>query len=359
MNELITLITSTEISIQITAIIIFAFLFLFLKNQILYMLSGISSKTKTRVDDIIIESLKSPLSFLIILVSFILITDIFHEHYQITLFIPLKKLFHLFIILIFAWTLIRIANNYQKEEIYLDNLDSDDDPKIIRQTYEITLRIVKAVIIIITILVIMQDFGISVSGILAFGGVGGLVVGLAAKDLLSNFFGGLMIFFDRPFRVGEFIKSPDRNIEGIVERIGWRLTVVRTFSKNVLYVPNSAFSNIIVENATRMTNRRINEVIGLRYDDIDKIPKIVDEVRDYLAGHENIDQTHQPVVYFKSFSPSSCDFFIYAFTITKEWREFLSIKETVLYKISEIVSKNSAAIAYPTTTIDWTSDQKK
>ena len=154
MNELITLITSTEISIQITAIIIFAFLFLFLKNQILYMLSGISSKTKTRVDDIIIESLKSPLSFLIILVSFILITDIFHEHYQITLFIPLKKLFHLFIILIFAWTLIRIANNYQKEEIYLDNLDSDDDPKIIRQTYEITLRIVKAVKIAILVILV-------------------------------------------------------------------------------------------------------------------------------------------------------------------------------------------------------------
>ena len=79
----------------------------------------------------------------------------------------------------------------------------------------------------------MQEIGLSISGLLAFGGVGGLIVGLAAKDLLSNFFGGMMIFFDRPFRVGEFIKSPDRNIEGIVEKIGWRLTVVRTFSKNV------------------------------------------------------------------------------------------------------------------------------
>ncbi len=358
MNKIIDLITGTEISIQITAIIAFAFLFLFLKNQILYLLSGLSSTTKTRVDDIIIESLKTPLSFLIILISFILITDILHEHYQITLFSPLKKLFHLFIILIFAWTLIRILNNFQKEEIYLDKLDSDDDPKIIRQTYEISLRVVKAIIIVITILVIMQDFGISVSGILAFGGVGGLVVGLAAKDLLSNFFGGLMIFFDRPFRVGEFIKSPDRNIEGIVERIGWRLTVVRTFSKNVLYIPNSAFSNIIVENATRMTNRRVNEIIGLRYDDIDKIPKIVDDVRDYLSKHAKIDQVHKPVVYFKSFSPSSCDFFIYAFTVTKEWREFLSIKEDILYKISEIITKNDAAIAYPTTTIDWQEQSK-
>jgi len=359
MNKIIELITGTETSLQITIIVILAFLALFLKGKILYLLSGISRKTQTRVDDIIIESLQAPLSFLIILVSFILITDILHEHYEITLFSPLKKLFHLFVIFIFAWTLIRIVNNYQKQEIYLDKLDPDDDPKVISQTYEITLKIIKIIIIVITILVILQEFGISISGILAFGGVGGLVVGLAAKDLLSNFFGGLMIFFDRPFRVGEFIKSPDRNIEGIVERIGWRLTVVRTFSKNVLYVPNSAFSNIIVENATRMTNRRINEIIGLRYDDIDKIPKIVDDVRDYLSEHKRIDQTHKPVVYFKSFSPSSCDFFVYAFTITKDWREFLSIKESVLYKISKIVSENSAAIAYPTTTIDWNSNQDK
>ena len=203
------------------------------------------------------------------------------------------------------------------------------------------------------ILILMQEYGLSISGLLAFGGVGGLVVGLAAKDLLSNFFGGLMIFFDRPFKVGEFIKSPDRNIEGIVESIGWRLTVVRTFSKNVLYIPNSAFSNIIVENATRMTNRRINEVIGLRYEDLSKIPAIVNQIRHYLEAHNDIDQNMPPVVYFSSFEASSCDIIVYAFTNTKEWREFLSVKEDILYKISSIIESNNAAIAFPTTTIDW------
>ena len=165
-----------------------------------------------------------------------------------------------------------------------------------------------------------------------------------------------MIYFDRPFKVGEFIKSPDRNIEGIVESIGWRLTVVRTFSKNVLYIPNSAFSNIIVENATRMTNRRINEVIGLRYEDLEKIPEIVKKVRSYLDDKKGIDHSNKPVVYFKSFSASSCDFFIYAFTNTKDWREFLQIKEDVLYETSKIISEHNAAIAFPTTTIDWSQD---
>ena len=199
----------------------------------------------------------------------------------------------------------------------------------------------------------LQEFGLSISGLLAFGGVGGLVVGLAAKDLLSNFFGGLMIYFDRPFKIGEFIKSPDRNIEGIVESIGWRLTVVRTFSKNVLYIPNSAFSNIIVENATRMTNRRFNEVIGVRYEDIDKIPKIVTEIRLFLESHDDIDQNNPPVVYFTSFEASSCDIIVYAFTNTKDWRQFLEVKEGILFKIADIISDNNSAIAFPTTTIDW------
>ena len=235
----------------------------------------------------------------------------------------------------------------------MKNISNDDDPILIEQTYEITIRVIRVVIIVITVLILMQQYGLSITGLLAFGGVGGLVVGLAAKDLLSNFFGGLMIYFDRPFKVGEFIKSPDRNIEGIVESIGWRLTVVRTFSKNVLYIPNSAFSNIIVENATRMTNRRINEIIGLRYEDLRKIPNIVSDIRKILNTNSDIDQKNEPVVYFTSFEASSCDIIVYAFTNTKDWREFLKVKEKVLFEISEIISNNGAEIAFPTTTIDW------
>ncbi len=91
-----------------------------------------------------------------------------------------------------------------------------------------------------------------------------------------------MIYFDRPFKVGDWIRSPDRQIEGTVERIGWRMTSIRTFDKRPLYVPNSVFSNIVVENPSRMLNRRIFETIGLRYDDADKVPVIIDEVREML-----------------------------------------------------------------------------
>ncbi len=356
MNEILNIIVGKEILLQTLLIIGSVVVLLFLKNQIILFLTGISKKTKTDIDDIIFESIKKPTTYFITLSGLFFIYYIFEQHYKYSFKLPLSQLFYVLFILVISWILIRILDNYQQSKSYLKNLEQNDDPKIISQTHEITIRIIKIIIIVLTVLIIMQEFGLSITGILAFGGVGGLVVGLAAKDLLSNFFGGLMIYFDRPFRVGEFIKSPDRNIEGIVEKIGWRLTVVRTFSKNVLYIPNSAFSSIIVENATRMTNRRINEIIGLRYDDIDKIPKIVDEVRSYLANHNDIDQTNKPIVFFKSFSPSSYDFFVYAFTITKEWRDFLQIKEDVLYKISDIIIKNDASIAFPTTTIDWKQD---
>jgi len=356
MNELLNKIFETDLWTQIALISLIALLLLFIKNKIILFFSGISAKSATEFDDIVVDSLQKPLTYLIILVSLVLISEVLNNFYQIFESFDTSKAIYPLIVVLISWTLLRILDSYYRNKSFLKNLKEGDDPIVVENTYEITIRIFKIIVIVTAVLTLMQEFGLSVSGLLAFGGVGGLVLGLAAKDLLSNFFGSLMLYFDKPFKVGEFIKSPDRNIEGIVENIGWRLTVIRTFSKNVLYIPNSAFSNIIVENATRMTNRRINQIIGLRYDDLDKIPKIVDDVRIYLENHNDIDQSNKPAVYFHSFSASSCDFFIRAFTNTKDWREFLKIKEQVLYKVSEIISNHNAAIAFPTTTIDWKND---
>ena len=358
MNDFLTIIFETDLYTQVASVSLIGLSLLFIKNKLILLFTGISKKTATDFDDIILKSIQKPLTYLIILVSLILISEALNSLFQIFEFFDTSKVIYLLIVILISWTLLRILNGYYSNKSFLRNLKEGDDPIVVEQTYEITIRIFKIIVIIITALTLMQEFGLSISGLLAFGGVGGLVIGLAAKDLLSNFFGGLMIFLDRPFKVGEFIKSPDRDIEGIVESIGWRLTVVRTFSKNVLYIPNSAFANIVVENATRMTNRRINQIIGIRYDDLDKIPKIVDDVRIYLESHNDIDQSNKPTVYFHSFSASSCDFFIRAFTKTKDWREFLKIKEQVLYKVSEIINNHDAIIAFPTMTIEMDSPKE-
>ena len=212
-------------------------------------------------------------------------------------------------------------------------------------------KLLRISVLITAILSVLQTLGVSVSGIMAFGGIGGIAVGFAAKDLLANFFGGLMIYLDRPFTVGDWIRSPDRQIEGTVEHIGWRLTMIRTFDRRPLYVPNSIFASIAVENPSRMQNRRIYETFGVRYDDAGRVKLIVDEVRDLLASHEDIDPKCTLIVNLNEFGASSVNFFVYTFTRTTNWVEFHAIKEKVLLQILAVIEKHGAECAFPTSTI--------
>lgn len=212
-------------------------------------------------------------------------------------------------------------------------------------------KLLRLSVIITAVLVGLQTFGYSISGVLAFGGIGGIAVGFAAKDLLANFFGGLMIYLDRPFAVGDWVRSPDKNIEGTVEHIGWRLTRIRTFDKRPLYVPNSVFTQISVENPSRMLNRRIYETIGIRYSDAANMAGIVARVEAMLRAHPDIDTNQTLIVNFNSFASSSLEFFVYTFTRTTDWVAFHQIKQDVLLKILAIIEAAGAECAFPTSTL--------
>lgn len=193
-----------------------------------------------------------------------------------------------------------------------------------------------------------QSLGFSISGLLAAGGIGGIAIGFAAKDILANFFGGLTIYLDRPFEVGDWIRSPDKDLEGTVEMISWRHTRIRRFNKNPIYVPNSIFTSIAVENPSRMTHRRLNMTIGLRYQDIDQINSITNKIKSMLNAHPDIDEDQTLIVNLNEFSPSSLDLMIYTFTRTVSWTEFHNIKQKILLEISRIIIKHGAEIAFPT-----------
>lgn len=212
-------------------------------------------------------------------------------------------------------------------------------------------KLLRVSVIVTAVLSILQTLGISISGILAFGGFGGIAVGFAAKDLLANFFGGLMIYLDRPFALGDWIRSPDREIEGTVENIGWRLTVIRTFDMRPLYIPNSVFANIAVENPSRMKNRRIYETIGVRYEDAALLAKIVEDVETMLRADADIDQDQTLMVNFNEFADSSLNFFIYTFTRTTNWVEFHQVKQRVLLDVFGIIESHGAECAFPTSTV--------
>ena len=212
-------------------------------------------------------------------------------------------------------------------------------------------QLLRISIIITTSLMVLQTIGVPVSGVIAFGGIGAAAVGFAAKDLLANFFGGFIIFLDRPFAIGDWVRSPDRNIEGVVEDIGWRLTRLRTFDKRPLYVPNGVFSSISIENPSRMRNRRIKTFVGLRYDDAAKLPVILEDMREMLKNHPEIDTTQFLMVNFVNFGDSSLDIMIYTFTKTTNWVHFQNVQEDVFLKVLDIVAKHGAELAFPTQTL--------
>jgi MscS family membrane protein len=222
-------------------------------------------------------------------------------------------------------------------------------------TDEITVtavsKLIRISIMITVALMILQTLGVSISGILAFGGIGGIAVGFAAKDLLANLFGGLMLHLDPPFVVGNWIRSPDQEIEGTVEKIGWRLTLIRTFDQRPLYVPNATFNSISVENPSKMHSRRIFETIGIRYQDAAKMQQIIIDVKNMLINDPDINTDRTLMVNFNSFAPSSLDFFIYTFTKTIDWVEFHAIKQKVLLQVLEIIEGHEAEVAFPTSTI--------
>ena len=220
-----------------------------------------------------------------------------------------------------------------------------------RTTADAISQLLRVSVIITSLLVGLQTLGFNISAILAFGGIGGIAVGFAAKDLLANFFGGLMIYLDRPFSVGDWIRSPDRDIEGTVEKIGWRLTLIRTFDKRPLYIPNSMFASISVENPSRMTHRRIYETIGVRYADGKHLPAIVNDIKEMLLNHPEIDSKQTLMVSFNQFAASSLNFFVYTFTKTTNWIKFHEVKQDVLFKITQIVESHGAQMAFPTSTI--------
>ena len=316
----------------------------FFQKRVFKSLAEKAKLTPNKWDDALLQSVPRPLSAIIWVTSITFAGDIIHKATGAVILEALSPLRDAGIIAALAWFLVLTIRH--TEANFLSS-GKDVDPT----TLDGISKLARISVAITAALMILQTLGFSISGVLAFGGVGGIAIGFAAKDLLSNFFGGLFIYLDRPFAVGDWVRSPDREIEGIVEKVGWRVTMIRTFDKRPLYIPNAIFSQIAVENPSRMHNRRINETIGIRYDDADKMEAITSQVEEMLKGHPEIDTGNTLMVNFNSFAPSSLDFFIYTFTKTTNWKNYHIIKQDILLRILKIIADNGAEAAFPTSTI--------
>lgn len=306
-------------------------------------------KTKGVWDTVLANSLYQPVSVFIWLVGITLAGQVvarlmLPDSTLLTIDISVRRFG---IILLFTWFLLRIIKYGQKALI-------EDHPK--RNEFDITTihaigKILYLVVLMLGFMIGLQTFGIGISGLLAFGSLGGAAVAFASKDLLANFFGGMIIYLDKPFVVGESVRSPDKNIEGEIEHIGWRLTCIRTPQKTPLYVPNSLFSTILVENTSRMTHRQVVAMIGVRYEDAAKMPALLQDIRTMLQHHEGIDHKQKLLVNFVELATSSLNIKLTFYTKVTKSDQYLAVQQDVLMQVLKIIEQQGAQCPFPTTTL--------
>ncbi len=258
----------------------------------------------------------------------------------------LPNLYQVGAVLLLVWILFRFISELE------DKIGAGQKLKYDQSTAQGIIRILKIFLFFFGGLGVFQALGVPLSGLLAFGGMGGVALGFAAKDLLSNLFGRLMIFLDRQFEIGDWIASPDRQIEGIVEHIGWRLTQVRTLEKRELFIPNSIFSTIILENISRMSRRKMKAHLQISYADHVKMSSILQDLTQMLQNHPAVDSAYDYFANIVEFGPHGLELQIQAYTQYKETLSFQKAQQDILLQALQIIALHGACIARPYTVRD-------
>ncbi|MCM3616757.1 mechanosensitive ion channel family protein [Sutcliffiella horikoshii] len=212
-------------------------------------------------------------------------------------------------------------------------------------------KVVRFILLALTFSIVLDVWGYDVGGIVAGLGLGGLAFALAAQESLKNLLGGFIIVTEKPFTMGDWIKTP--SVEGVVEDISFRSTQVRTFAQAVVTVPNATLSNEPITNWSKMGKRQITFNLGVQYDTTrTSLERVVRRIENMLRNHKDIDQ-ETILVRFDSFNASSLDIFTYFFTKSVMWGEYLEVKEDINFKIMEILEEENVAVAFPTRTLHF------
>lgn len=340
-----------EIIIGILVLVGVNFLFKKIVKHVRQRSISITRDWKEKIDQILLF----PFQILVWMLGITLVIEILGRRFGFSFFENYIDAFRStgFVICV-AWVLLRWKNVFQKEFLNKDKPALKMDNGFI---YVIG-KILSIVIIVITMMIILQVWGLNIAPLIAFGGIGAAAVGFAAKDVIANFCGGLMLHINRPFMVGDQIQMPDQHLEGYVEEIGWYLTTVRDKEKRPVYLPNAIFSHVLVINGSRMTHRRIEEKVGVRYEDFSKIPTLIENIKLAIGNHPDID-THLPVlVVLNGFNQFAIDIYIDIYTLQTRYDKYLTVKHEILVLIYQEVLKAGAELPTPMFSISSKSSSK-
>ncbi len=307
---------------------------------IFYMILRFTRKTKTDLDRAALLAFEGPVKVFFIAVGLYL--ALFYLPLPPAIIAFVSNMFRSAVIILLAWGFYNLAGG----EAYLE---VSGKMKLDQSLSIFASKALRAVIIALSVVIIAQEWGYDVSGLVAGLGLGGLAISLAAKDAVANLFGGVIIIMDKPFTCGDWILTP--SVEGTVEEMSLRSTRVRTFANALVTVPNAALANEAITNWTRMQKRRVSFHLGVTYTTPrQKLQNCVNRIKDLLENHPEV-HPDLIMVRFDQFAGSSLDIFIYFFTHTKVWTEFLAVKEEINFKIMEILEDEGVSVAFPSRSI--------
>ena len=330
--------------IVIAILIFFVFLLLrgFFAKFIIKRLEKYVSKTTNRFDNSLVQSLKGPTKFFPIVIGFFIATSYVSLGDSTENFVDNANR-TLITILIF-WSIHQIIGPLSVLIKSIEDLLSKDLLNWI-------IKAIKVLILILGAAAVLELWGIKIGPIIAGLGLFGVAVALGAQDLFKNLISGILVLVEKRFKVGDWI-IVENIIEGIVERIGFRSTVVRKFDKSIAIIPNFQFAENAVINISQTTNWIISWVITLQYNTpIEQLKKIRDEIEKYVTTHKDFKTSLGHAVRVDKFSDSSIDMYIRCFTVTDDWDEWLAVKERLAIEIKQIVEKNNASFAFPSQSI--------
>ena len=333
----------SEIIIGLIIFFIFYILKSFFARFVIGRLYKIVKKTKTDIDNVIIEVIEGPLKFLPVVIGFFIATSYIEFSADLTIFI--EKINRTLITIFIFWLLLQLI-------VPFSFVIKKFEAQLTTALVEWTLKGLKIVIIIIGIVAVLELWGIKVGPIIAGLGLLGVAVALGAQDLFKNLISGIMILMERRFKIGDVIHIAGE-AEGIVEQIGFRSTLIRQFDSNLVMVPNFKFSEQSVTNYSRRISRRIRWIIGLEYrTTVEQLKNIRNQIKEFIEKDQNFkndDKSYfsSSFVRIDSFSDSSIDMLVQSFTNVTDWNEYIKVKETLAITIKEIVENEKAGFAFP------------
>jgi len=331
-----------EIIIGLAIFFIFLVFRGLISKLIIKKLELISKRTTNKLDDTFVKAMQGPARFLPIVLG------VFFASYYMSFSDEMRSFIDnvnrtLITILIF-WIIHQII---EPVSYILSGLD-----KIL--TRELIGWIIKSLKILIFILgaaAVLELWGIKIGPIIAGLGLFGVAVALGAQDLFKNLISGILVLVEKRFKMGDWILV-EGIIEGIVERIGFRSTVIRKFDKSLAIIPNFQFAENAVINVSQTTNWLISWIITLQYDTtVDQLKTIRNQIEEHITNNEDFDTSIGIAVRVDKFSDSSIDMYVRCFSKTSEWEEWLSVKEKLALEIKQIVEKNGASFAFPSQSI--------